>query len=117
MVSERVRGKPLPNEITPAMVPPSLRKAYAAMSATPTLGVASSASTSVSGLVTASLGAGSTVSTATSTTTTSSAWGAPIASAKNDSSENGEMGFGFGSDFSAIKDLDNISNEIDNIRK
>ena len=118
MVAEKVRGKPLPNGLLPAMIPPSLRQAYAAsLAATPTsgVGVASSAPTGVSGLVTASLGAGLTASMATSTTTTSSAWGAPIASLKDDSGDDG--GLGFGSDFSAIKELDNITNEIDSIRK
>ena len=120
LVAEKVRGKPLPNELTPAMIPPSLRQTYAASiaasSTAPTSSVAaaaSSSSTSLSGLATVSAGVGSLVATATSTTTTSSAWGAPIISSGSGDSE----GFGFGSDFSAIKELDNITNEIDSIRK
>ena len=116
LVAEKVRGKPLPNDLTPAMIPPSLRKTYLASNATSTSS-ATISSTSVSGLAISSQGAGLTASMVTSTTTTSSAWGAPIASAKDDSSSGEDTGFGFGSDFSAIKELDNISNEIDSIRK
>lgn len=116
LVAEKVRGKPLPNELTPAMIPPSLRKAYAASmstAATPTSNVTTS--TSVSSLATASQGLGSAVTMETSTTTTSSAWGTPTTSAEDASGAG--AGFGFGSDFSAIKELDNITSEIDNIRK
>ena len=112
LVAERVRGKPLPNELTLAMIPPSMRKTYLENSAQSTSkNTASSASTSLSGLASLSQGVGTTASMVTSTTTTSSAWGAPTTSATVSDD------FGFGSDFSAIKELDTISNEIDSIRK
>lgn len=108
LIAEKVRKKDIPDELTPAMVPPSLRGKVPPLSATPLS--TSSVSTTVSS---ASTWGGVMFPTAvSSTTSTSVTWTTPTSSSSTVSD-----GAGFGSDFSAIQELDSITHEIDSIRK
>lgn len=132
-IAEKVRGKEVPKELTPAMIPPSLRKQKTQTtppSNTPTH--SSSAAPTGTGWVTptqdstwntnsssfgtpTSVGVGLNATMATSIANTSTAWSTPT-SMGGSTDTSSDFG-GFGSDFSSIKELDTVSKEVENIRK
>ncbi len=100
LIAEKVRGKDPPKELLPNMVPPSMRKKQPPIqrSATPTSTVSApppSHSPPPPIIATSSIATVSASSAAPPTLT----------------------GTGFENDFSAIRELDSISNEIDSIRR
>ena len=134
LIAEKVRGKEVPKELTPAMIPPSLRKQKTQQTTPPSnTPTHSSSVTPGTGWVTptadptwntssttfgtpTSLGAGLNVSMATSVANTSIAWSTPTSA--GGSTADTASGFdGFGSDFSSIQELDTVSKEVDTIRK
>ena len=97
LIAEKVRNKDVPKELTPAMIPPSLR-----------------------GKVTPLPTPAPPTSTTSTAVTMDTMWGAtslPGASTGATPTANEVVGSGFGNDFSAIQELDNITSEIDSIRK
>ena len=120
LIAEKVRKSDIPKELTPAMIPPSLRGKGVALSSTSTT-TAQSAST-LNAMETSTWGIQTTPQTtpllsssASSVSTASTAWATPSSSVSNVKEEGSE--FGFGSDFSSIQELDSITNDIQSIRK
>ena len=105
LIAEKVRKKDIPKDLTAAMIPPSLRGKIAVP--TPTSGASSDAAK-------------------TSAVTTPSGWGQAAAATSvtwttpqgsDASTPGGVEEAGFGNDFSAIQELDSITNEIETIKK
>lgn len=108
LIAEKVRKKDVPTELTIAMVPPSLRGKITIPPATS--------------------GAPSDAAPKTSTETMPSGWGqaaTPVPASTGSTSATwttsaaagGKEEAGFGNDFSAIQELDSITNEIETIKK
>ncbi len=102
LIAEKVRKKEVPKELTPAMVPPSLRgKVPVPLSTSaPPVPATTAAATAFSGWNQAE--------------TTSVVWATPTSTAAAGNEEEEE---GFGNDFSAIQELDSITNDIVSIKK
>ena len=102
LIAEKVRKKDIPKDLTAAMIPPSLRGKITVP--TPTSGASSDAAK-------------------TSAMTTPSGWGQTAAATSvtwttpDASTPGGVEEAGFGNDFSAIQELDSITNEIETIKK
>lgn len=154
LIAEKVRGKELPTELTPNMIPPSLRgkSPPSGAAATPTSQVPFTAfSTSISSSLSASSLTSVPGTTGTPTATSllppssstssipllptvssnqqtlpssfAAAFGSPSvapvpkpAGGDTESGPAGDDGFGFGSDFSAIKELDTLTHEITSVK-
>lgn len=122
LIAEKVRGKEVPKELTANMIPPSLRKQQTVAPPTPSAATPTTSaptSSSVTSLLPMSTPLFSSI-TALSAPPTSSLSGTSTTSVTASSAFGfGDFGAdsGFSSDFSAIKDLDHIANEIDSIQK
>ena len=113
LIAEKVRKKDIPQEMTAAMIPPSLRGKIKAPP--PSSSSSVTASAPLSSVTSAAMTTSEWVQMTSSLTPTNddpllSAWA--TSSAPPD-----RLMKGFSTDFSAIQELDSITNEIQSIRK
>lgn len=119
LIAEKVRNKDPPKELTAAMIPPSLRGKVAPPAPSPSSSSVTTSTTPSDVMATMTWEQTEPLAAASGTVVPpmSSAWTTPTAGSGGGEGGGEKLVMGFGNDFSAIQELDSITNDITSIRK